>query len=157
MKNRLSGRPLSILLVEDNLAHAELVKRSFEEHRVANALTHLTDGEQALNYLMRKGKYAEDPSIPHPHIILLDLRLPRIDGLDLLEMIRSAEDEELRRIPVVILTTSEAEQDVVKAYERHANSYIVKPLDFDGFTTLMDDLGFYWLGWNYYPWSREKV
>jgi CheY-like chemotaxis protein len=84
---------------------------------------------------------------------LLDLRLPRLDGLDVLRQIKTADEEALRRIPVVILTTSEAEQDLAQAYDRHANSYVVKPLNFEGFTALMDDLGYYWQQWNYYPWS----
>jgi CheY-like chemotaxis protein len=81
----------------------------------------------------------------------LDLRLPRIDGMEVLEEIKAA--DELKRIPVVVLTTSEADVDVAKAYDNHANSYLVKPVDFDKFTKLMSDLGFYWLGWNRKPWS----
>jgi CheY-like chemotaxis protein len=83
-------------------------------------------------------------------VILLDLRLPKIDGLEVLKEIKN--DEELRRIPVVVLTTSEAESDLAQAYEHHANSYLVKPVDFGKFTQLMDDMGFYWLGWNRQPW-----
>ena len=154
-RTHLSGHPLSILLVEDDPAHAELVKRSFEEHKVANQIIHLADGEEALEYLFHRGSYADKRKHPLPHIILLDLRLPRVDGLDVLRQIKTADEEAVRRIPVVVLTTSNAEQDLTEAYERHANSYVVKPLDFDGFTTLMNDLGFYWLGWNHYPWSRE--
>ncbi|MEE8392140.1 MAG: response regulator, partial [Anaerolineae bacterium] len=96
------------------------------------------------------GEYVDPESSPQPHVILLDLRLPRIDGLDVLQEIKA--DEELRRIPVVVLTTSEAENDLAQAYEYHANSYLVKPVDFGKFTQLMDDLGFYWLGWNRQPW-----
>ena len=84
-------------------------------------------------------------------MILLDLRLPKIDGLEVLKEIKTV--DETCRIPVVILTTSEAEGDIVRAYDNHANSYLVKPVDFDKFTRLMDDLGFYWLGWNRHPWS----
>ena len=149
------GQPLSILLVEDNIAHAELVMRSFKEHRISNEITHVTDGEQALDYLFQRGAYADKQKSPRPHVVLLDLRLPRVDGLDVLRRIRAAEEEALRRIPVVILTTSEAEQDVAQAYERHVNSYVVKPPSFEGFTGLMDDLGFYWLGWNRCPWAQE--
>ena len=89
-----------------------------------------------------------------PHVVLLDLRLPKVDGLKVLERIRKSEG--LEKIPVVILTTSHAEMDVGKAYEHHANSYLVKPLDFEKFTKLMDDLGFYWLGWNHYPWPGDR-
>ena len=154
-RKRISGQPLSILLIEDDPAHAELVKRSFEDHHVANQITHLADGEEALAYLFHRGPYTDRRKHPLPHIILLDLRLPRVDGLDVLRQIKTADEEAVRRIPVVILTTSDAEQDLTEAYNRHANSYVVKPLDFDGFTALMNDLGFYWMGWNYYPWSQE--
>ena len=146
---KVNGDPFTILLVEDNLAHAELVMRSFEHHRVANTIIHLTDGEAALEYLFQRGRYADEQMSPRPHVILLDLRLPRVDGLDVLKAIKSADD--LRSIPVVILTTSEAERDVARAYEQHANSFVVKPLDFARFTDLMKELGFYWLGWNYFP------
>ena len=146
----MNGEPLTILFVEDNPDHAELVMRSFEDHRVANRIFHLPDGEAAIEYLFRRGDYAEPSISPRPHVILLDLRLPKVDGLEILKIIRSSDD--LRTIPVVILTTSHAEMDVSRAYEYHANSYLVKPLDFEKFTKLMDDLGFYWLGWNHYPW-----
>jgi CheY-like chemotaxis protein len=146
----MNGEPLTILFVEDNPDHAELVMRSFEDHRVANRIYHLPDGQAALDYLFRRGDFAQPEKSPRPHVILLDLRLPKVDGLEILEVIRDSED--LRTIPVVILTTSHAEMDVSRAYEYHANSYLVKPLDFEKFTKLMDDLGFYWLGWNHYPW-----
>lgn len=147
----MTGEPFTILLVEDNPAHAELVVRSFAEHRIANHIVHVSDGETALEYLFGKGSYEEQEGPPLPHIILLDLRLPRIDGLEVLRQIKGS--ERLKRIPVIILTTSAAEQDAARAYERNVNSYVVKPIDFSQFTKLMDDLGMYWLGWNYFPWS----
>ena len=140
----------TILLVEDNSSHAELVMRSLGEHSISTAIFHVADGEAALDYLFQRNQFADD-SAPRPHLVLLDLRLPKIDGLQVLKEIRSSED--LYRIPVVILSTSYAEIDVGKAYEHHANSYLVKPLDFEKFTNLMNDLGFYWLGWNHYPFS----
>lgn len=146
----MNGEALTILFVEDNPDHAELVMRSFEDHRVANRIIHLADGETALDYLLRRGSYRDPASSPRPHVVLLDLRLPKVDGIEILKVIRDA--DELKTIPVVILTTSHAERDVCRAYEYHANSYLVKPLDFEKFTRLMDDLGFYWLGWNHYPW-----
>ncbi len=149
----MNGEPLTILFVEDNPDHAELVMRSFEDHRVANRIYHLPDGEAALDYLFRRGRYSKPQRSPRPHVILLDLRLPKVDGLEILKIIRDSKD--LRTIPVVILTTSHAEMDVSRAYEYHANSYLVKPLDFEKFTKLMDDLGFYWLGWNHYPWPTS--
>ncbi len=148
----MNGEPLTILFVEDNPDHAELVMRSFEDHRVANQILHLADGETAVDYLLRRGKYSDPETSPRPHVILLDLRLPKVDGIEILRIIR--ETEEYRTIPVVILTTSHAEMDVSRAYQYHANSYLVKPLDFEKFTKLMDDLGFYWLGWNHYPWPQ---
>ncbi len=142
-----AGEPLRILLVEDNKAHAEMVIRSFETNRIANTIKHVTDGEQALDYLHHKGLYSDIDS--YPHVVLLDLRLPRIDGLEVLEKIKTS--EKLKIIPVVILTTSAADTDVAKAYKFHANSYLVKPIDFDNFTNMMDDLGYYWLAWNHKP------
>ncbi len=148
---KVNRHPFTILLVEDNPAHAELVMRSFEDHRVANTIIHLSDGETALEYLFKRGLYSSERESPRPHVILLDLRLPRVDGLDVLKEIKSS--DELRSIPVVILTTSEAERDATRAYEHHANSFVVKPLDFASFTNLIKELGFYWLKWNYFPWS----
>ncbi len=145
----MNGEPLVILLVEDNPAHAELVMRTFQDHRVANKIYHVLDGEAALDYLFQRGDYANPENSPRPHVILLDLRLPRIDGLEVLKELKA--DKELRRIPVVILTTSEAETDLAKAYDCYVNSYLVKPVDFGKFTQLMEDLGFYWLCWNRRP------
>lgn len=142
---------VNILLVEDNASHAELVMRSLGEHRLTRTISHVSDGEAALEYLFRRGTYDDDEKYPRPDLVLLDLRLPKIDGLEVLKEIRSTEN--LQRMPVVILSTSYAELDVGKAYDYHANSYLVKPLDFEEFTQLMNDLGFYWLGWNHYPWS----
>ncbi len=134
---------VNVLLVEDNLAHAQLVIRGLENHPVENTIHHVRDGEAALNYLSNLRQDA------HPDVVLLDLRLPRIDGLTVLETIKA--DSELNDIPVVILTSSSAERDVVRAYDQHVNSYLVKPLEFDAFTNLMHDLGDYWLHWNTRP------
>lgn len=147
----IKGEALIILLVEDNQAHAELVSRSFEEHRIANVIHHVSDGEAALDFVFRRGAYADPKQSPRPHLILLDLRLPKIDGSEVLRTIKT--DSEVNKIPVVILTTSAAEQDVAQAYEYHANSYLVKPVEFANFTQMMEELGFYWLGWNHYPWA----
>ncbi len=145
----MNGKAITILLVEDNLDHAELVKRSFRENRVANDLRYVVDGEAALDYLFQRGNFADAGENPRPHVILLDLRLPKIDGLEVLKEIKT--NDELSRIPVVILTTSAAEKDIAQAYEHHANSYLVKPVDFSRFTDLMEVLGFYWLAWNKNP------
>lgn len=147
----ISGEPLKVLLVEDEPAHARLVIRGFEDHRVANVVYHVSDGEAALSFLFRRGEYAEPEKSPRPHIVLLDLRLPKVDGLEVLRQIKRS--EQVREIPTVILTTSDSETDVAKAYKYHANSYLVKPLDFAKFAQLINDLGFYWLSWNCHPWS----
>ncbi len=145
----LTGEPLHILLVEDNEDHAELVIRGMRDQQVANTIHHVSDGEKALDYLFSRGAYADTVQNPRPNLVLLDLRLPRVDGLEVLRTIKTTPD--LLRIPVVVLTSSEAESDIAQSYDYHANSYIVKPLDFKTFTRLMKDLGFYWLGWNAKP------
>jgi CheY-like chemotaxis protein len=119
------------------------------DQQVANRIHHVVDGEKALDYLFQRGAYADHEKNPRPNFVLLDLRLPRVDGLEVLRTIKTT--PELLRIPVVILTSSDAESDIAKSYDYHANSYIVKPLDFRTFTKLMKDLGFYWLGWNAKP------
>lgn len=148
---KVNGEPLTILLVEDNPAHAELVMRSFEEHRIANKVYHASDGEIALDFLFRRGSYTDPEKSPRPHVVLLDLRLPKVDGLEVLQEIRAS--PLVQDIPVVVLTTSSAERDIMGAYKSHANSFVVKPVDFSKFTQLMDELGFYWLGWNHAPWQ----
>lgn len=145
----MMGEALIILYVEDDPAHAEIAKRSLSKHRLANTIFHVDDGQKALDYLYQKGEYADETKNPRPHLILLDLRLPKVDGLEVLERIKT--DAELSDIPVVILTTSSAELDIAKAYSFCANSYLVKPLDFAKFTELLDTFGFYWLAWNKFP------
>jgi two-component system response regulator len=145
----LIGEPLHILLVEDNEAHAELVIRGMRDQQVANMIHHVPDGEQALDYLFTRGAYTDVKQNPRPNLVLLDLRLPRVDGLEVLRIIKTTPS--LLRIPVVVLTSSDAESDIAKSFDYHANSYVVKPLDFKTFTKLMKDLGFYWLGWNAKP------
>jgi len=145
----LSGNPVIILLVEDDPAHAEIVKRNLSAFRVANRINHVEDGQEALDYLMHEGAYADPESSPRPGLILLDLRLPKVDGLEVLARIKASED--LRTIPVVVLTTSSAESDLVKAYEHGVGSYLVKPVDFDKFTKQLEAFGYYWLAWNKFP------
>ncbi len=138
----------TILLVEDNDDHAELVTRTFSKLTKSVRLEHLADGATALDYLAGRGKFAE-PRPERPEVILLDLRLPKVDGLEVLRQIK--ESSELKSIPVVILTTSAAEADVARAYEHHANAYLVKPIDFTEFSDLLRDLGLFWLVWNKGP------
>lgn len=146
MLQLMDSNPALILLVEDNPDHAELLIRGFEDHPVKNRILHVSDGETALDYLLRRGDYAEPETSPRPSVVLLDLRLPKVDGLEVLERIRDR--SELDDVAVVILTTSNAEPDVAKAYDHQANSYLVKPLDFASFHQLITILGYYWLGWN---------
>lgn len=153
ISGQTGGQPLTILFVEDNPDHAELVMRSLEDHQVANRIHHVADGEAALDYLFRRGDFSDPDTSPRPHMILLDLRLPKVDGLQVLAEMKSTRG--LERIPVVVLTTSHADQDVGRAYEHHVNSYLVKPLDFERFSKMIDDLGFYWLRWNQSPWENE--
>lgn len=141
--------PPSILLVEDNPAHAELILRSFEVCRSDLKIVHLADGEAALDYLFRRGHYADPHRSPRPRIILLDLRLPRVNGLQVLAEIKSYPD--IKQIPVIILTTSAAESDIMSAYEHHANSYLVKPAEVEELIQLVEALGKYWLDWNSSP------
>ena len=152
-EHEMLGEPILVMLVEDNIDHAELVMRTLEEHRITNRVQHFLDGQSALDYLFNRGEYSNEIDTPRPHVILLDLRLPRVDGIDVLKAIK--ESDELKVIPVVVLTTSEAEKDVARAYYNNVNSYLVKPVGFEEFKKLMDDLGFYWLGWNTHPHSKK--
>jgi CheY-like chemotaxis protein len=145
----MKGEPVVILVVEDDPAHIEIIRRNFEASRLANRLISVEDGQAALDYLHRKGQYDDEAKFPMPNLILLDLRLPKIDGLEVLKRIKS--DQKLSIIPVVILTTSSAEADMVKAYELKVNSYLVKPVDFIQFSRLMETFGYYWVAWNQYP------
>jgi DNA-binding response OmpR family regulator len=146
----MNGEPLTVLLVEDNLDHAELVMRNMADFQVANSIIHVEDGEAALDYLYGRGTYADRKQFPLPHLMLLDLRLPKVDGLEVLKEVKGNAD--LMALPVVILTTSDAERDMAMAYECHANSYVTRPVSFDDFSMLLKDLGFYWLAWNKRPW-----
>lgn len=152
---KTSRPPLSILFVEDNLAHVELMRRSFAQHQSLGTIHHVQDGQSALDFLFRRDRFAGPSPPPHPNVVLLDLRLPKIDGLEVLKEIRAS--DQFRRLPVVVLSTSDAPSDVAQAYEQQANSYLVKPIDFSQFLQLMADLSAYWLGWNYYPWSRPRL
>ena len=147
----MNGDALSILLVEDNEDHAELVKRNFESLRIANRIIHVSDGQEALDYLFHRGKYSQTKPYTLPNLILLDLRLPKVDGLSVLAEIK--ESEQLRSIPTVVLTSSESERDVKSAYSNHVNSFLVKPIEFHKFSCLMEELGMYWLGWNTNPYK----
>jgi CheY-like chemotaxis protein len=132
--------PFEILLVEDNPGDVRLTQEAFREGRIAHRLSVAADGEEALSFLRRQGKYAE---APRPDLILLDLSLPKRDGRDVLQELKA--DPELRKIPVVVLTTSDAEQDIGRAYTLHANSYMTKPVQVDEFLRKMRSLEVFWL------------
>jgi len=145
----VKGAPIVILLVEDDPAHAEIVRRNLAAFRVANRLIHVEDGQAALDYLFGRSGYADRQKHPRPDLVLLDLRLPKVDGVEVLRQVKN--DEELKRLPIVVLTTSSAETDMVNAYTNGAGSYLVKPVDFEKFTELLETFGFYWLAWNRFP------
>jgi CheY-like chemotaxis protein len=136
----LIGKTVEILLVEDNPADARLVMEVFKDFKINNKLYHVKDGVEAMNYLHQEGEYVDASK---PDLILLDLNLPRKDGREVLKEIK--EDEELKCIPVVILTTSSAEDDVLKTYCNHANCYIIKPVDFDQFINVIQSIESFWL------------
>jgi two-component system response regulator len=139
----------TILLIEDDEAHATLITRILEEVCADAEIQVVNDGQKALDYLFHSGKYAAQEMSTRPDLVLLDLRLPRVDGQEVLKAIKQS--EALKAIPVVVLTTSESEYDVVIAYRNHANSYRVKPLGFGEFSELLRELSTYWLVKNRLP------
>ena len=144
----MSPEPVLVLLVEDNEDHAELLKRTLREATDLR-IVHARDGEAALDYLGLSGPDAGQGRNEIPALVLLDLRLPRIDGLDVLRRIKAVQS--LRPVPVVVLTTSSAPSDIARAYHLHANSYLAKPVSFDHFGRLMRTLSRYWTVWNARP------
>ncbi len=135
-----AGSPIEILLVEDNPGDVRLTREALTDGKVCNNLSVVEDGEQALDYLHQRGRYAE---AVRPDMILLDFNLPRKDGREVLAEIKA--DENLRRIPVVVMTTSRAEEDVLKAYDLHANCYITKPIDLEQFLGVVKAIEDFWL------------
>lgn len=138
-----------IVLVEDNPNDAEITIRSLKKHRLANKLVWLKDGVEALDYLLARGEYADRNINDLPKVIFLDLKLPKVDGIEVLEKIRNSEP--VKKIPVVVLTSSKEEEDVVKTYNLGVNSYIVKPVEFENFAKAIAEVGFYWLVTNITP------
>lgn len=138
-----------ILLVEDNLNDIELTLHALRAENLANRIHVARDGEEALDYLFKRGAHADDESAGPPHLILLDLKLPKIHGLEVLREIK--EDPAMRRVPVVILTSSREDRDLIKSYDLGVNSYIQKPVEFDEFREIIKQLGLYWLVVNEAP------
>jgi two-component system, response regulator len=137
---------VEILLVEDNPQDLEMTLRALRRNNIANSITSVTDGEAALDFLFARGKYA-GRSIDHPpRVVFLDLKLPKVDGIDVLKQIKS--DERTKRIPVVVVTSSAEERDRVNSYRLGVNSYVVKPIEFESFVKTIADLGFYWMAIN---------
>jgi len=134
---------VDILMVEDNPDDEQLTLRAFAKNHLTNKIHVVRDGQEALDYVFCKGKYADRNIANHPHVILLDIKLPLIDGIEVLRRIKA--DERTRTIPVVMLTSSHEERDLVETYRLGVNSYIVKPVDFEQFTDSARSLGMYWL------------
>lgn len=142
-------RPITILMADDDEEDRMMTKEAWEESRLANDLRFVEDGEELMEYLEHKGKYADPADSPWPGLILLDLNMPKKDGREALREIKA--DTELRRIPVVVLTTSKAEEDIYRSYDMGASSYIVKPVTFEGLVAIVKGLGKYWFEIVYLP------
>lgn len=140
--SQIHPRPATILLVEDDPGDQELIRRCFADNRIGNTLHIVEDGEQALDYLLQRGAYA-DAAAPQPDLVLLDLNLPRLDGQQVLERIRST--PAIHHLPVVVLTTSRAEIDILRSYDLGANSFICKPFEIEEFVEVLSALKQYWL------------
>lgn len=139
----MNSQEIEILIVEDSKYDAELTIRALKKKHLANNLIHLADGALALDFIFGKGIYADRNITHQPKVILLDLKMPKVNGLEVLERIKT--DPRTKSIPVVILTSSADDPDIKKSYELGANSFIVKPVGFDNFSKIVSDLGFYWM------------
>ncbi|HLG40263.1 MAG TPA: response regulator [Chitinophagaceae bacterium] len=141
---------VEILLAEDNTTDAELTIRELKKHNMANNLVHVKDGEEAIDFIFATGKYAGKREVLHfPKLVLLDIQMPKVNGIEVLQKIKA--DPRTKAVPVVILTSSKEDPDIQKCYALGANSYIVKPVNFDGFAQAIKNLGFYWLLLNQPP------
>jgi two-component system response regulator len=134
---------VEILLIEDNPEEAELTIRSLKKQNLANKLLHLDDGAEALDFIFTEGKYAGNKTAFSPKLVLLDLKLPKVDGLEILRKMKA--DERTKAIPVVILTSSKEESDIIESYKLGVNSYIVKPVNFESFSKAVSEVGLYWV------------
>lgn len=138
-----SNTEVEILLVEDNPNDAELALRALKKNNLANNVVVVSDGEEALDFVFARGKYAHRQIENGPRVILLDLKLPKVDGLEVLRLIKA--DPRTKAIPVIVLTSSKEDKDIVESYKVGVNSYILKPVDFDKFVEAVKDIGYYWL------------
>ena len=139
----MEKQQIEILLVEDNPYEAELTLRNLKKYHLANKLLHIDDGAEALDFIFSEGKYEANGVVQTPKLILLDLKLPKVDGLEILRRIKA--DPATKMIPVVVLTSSNEEKDIIESYKLGVNSYIVKPVDFDAFSKSVAELGMYWV------------
>ena len=139
----MTGKEVEILLVEDNQTDAELTTRALKKCNLANSLFWVKDGAEALDFIFARGVYANRNVKNGPKVVLLDLRLPKVDGLEVLRQIKS--DERTKMIPVVVLTSSKEEKDIVESYKLGVNSYVAKPVAFEQFVKAVSELGLYWL------------
>lgn len=135
-------REVTILLVEDNPDDVEITKRAFRKNKINNSMYVVRDGQEALDYLYRKGQYADEATSPRPDLILLDINLPRVNGIDVLKELKS--DPNMRRIPITMLTVSDRDEDIVRSFDLGVNSYITKPVDFNKFAEAIRGYHFYW-------------
>jgi len=142
-------QPINILLAENDAAHVEIVRRMLKDFPVANQFFLVKDGQEALDFLFRQGACADPETSPRPDLILLDLQLPKVDGLGVLRRIKK--DDSIKRIPVVVLTTADDNSDIDAAYVQGTGSYLVKPANFEKFDKLLDAVCSYWLTWNRFP------
>ena len=140
---------VDLILIEDNPYEAELTIRSLKKHNLANQLVHLQDGEEAMDFLFSKGKYSANVGKLNPKLILLDLKLPKVSGLEILKALKS--DDNTKNIPLVVLTSSKEESDVFESYNLGVNSYIVKPVNFESFRKAVAEIGLYWMLMNEQP------
>ena len=138
----MKGKPVDILLVEDDPDHAELTVRALKENNVLNEVHVVRDGQEALDYLYHQGKYTDEKKFPRPGLILLDIRLPKVDGLEVLKQLKA--DPQFKSIPIIMLTTSDRDEEIAESYGAGANSYVVKPVDFEEFMKKIKQLGLYW-------------
>jgi CheY-like chemotaxis protein len=150
-----SPQPITILMADDDSDDRLMMKEALQENRLANDLRFVEDGEELMDYLLRRGEFASPEKSPRPGLILLDLNMPRKDGREALQEIKS--HQQLRSIPVVVLTTSKAEEDVYRTYNLGVNSFVSKPVTFDSLVSIVRELGRYWFELVELPPSKEKA
>jgi len=145
----MQGKPVDILLVEDNPDHAELTIKALKQNNVSNEVYVVNDGQEALDFMYHRGKYADEKNFPRPGLILLDIKLPKVDGIEVLKQLK--DDPQFKSIPVIMLTTSDRDEEIAKSYAGGANSYVVKPMDFEEFMKKVRELKLYWTITNSLP------